>query len=320
MKKWLCALLAVLAFPCLPALAEYPDKPITIIAGFLPGSGPDVAARLAASRLAAQIGQPVIVDNKAGASGTIGTTFAARAEPDGYTLLIGSASALTVAPALYKKVDFDPVKSFAPITQMLQGSFILAVRSDLPIHNVAELLAYSKANPGKLNYGSSGNGSLHHLCMEMLKSATGLNATHVPYKGSPQSWAALNAGEVDIICDSMPGPLASLQLGKARAIAVTSDHRLASMPQVATFKEQGLPQVNIVFWYGFLAPAGTPPAIVNKLNAAFAKAFKDPELIRHYAEQDIDIVSGTPEQFGQIIAGETDMWARIIKQAGVSVD
>jgi tripartite-type tricarboxylate transporter receptor subunit TctC len=234
--------------------------------------------------------------------------------------LLGSASSLTVAPALYKNVAFDPVKSFTPIIQMLRGAFILSVRSNLPVTDLKGLISYAKANPGKLNFGSSGNGSLHHLCIEMLESATGIKMTHVPYKGSPQNWMALNNGEVDLICDSMPNPIASLQSGRARAIAVTGDDRVSSMPQVPTFKEQGVPEVNIIFWYGFLAPAGTPAPIVDKLNAAFANVFRDPEVVQRYREQGIEMTTGKPEEFGTLVAREAKDWARIIKETGVQVD
>jgi tripartite-type tricarboxylate transporter receptor subunit TctC len=319
MKRWLCVLF--LSLCPLAASAAYPEKPITVIIGFPAGSAPDVAARLVVQKLAPRLGQPVVVENRAGAAGTIGTAAVARAEPNGYTLLFGSASALTVGHALYKNPGFDPVKSFAPIIQILRGAFIFSVRSELPVNNIKELIQYSKQRPGQLTYGSSGNGSLHHLCVEMLKSATGIDVTHVPYRGSPQSWLALQTGEIDIICDSMPNPIPALQAGKARPIAVTGDKHLDLAPKAATFKEQGYPDVNIDFWYGFLAPAGTPAAIVEKLNTEIAAVLKDQEIINRYKEQGIEILStGKPQEFGRLIAREAVEWPAIVKKIGVRID
>lgn len=298
----------------------YPDGRITVVVGFPAGSAPDVAARIVTPKLSARIGQTIVVDNRAGAAGTIGTAAVARAKPDGYTLLFGSASSLTLGPALYKNLSYDPVTSFTPIIQILRGPFILSVRSELPINNVQDLVAYGKARPGKLSYGSSGNGSLHHLCVEMLKSATGLDIQHIPFKGSPPNWLAMNSGDVDLICDSMPNPTPTLQAGKARAIAITGDDRVDILRQTATFKEQGFPQINIDFWYGFLAPAGTPAEIVNKLNAEIAEVLKDPEIINRYRAQGIEILHGKPQDFGRLIAREAAEWPAVITKAGVKVD
>ncbi len=299
---------------------EYPNRPIRLIVPFGPGGGSDYVGRLVAQKLTEQMGQTVVVDNRAGAASLVGTEIVARAAPDGYTLLLGSASALTVSPVLYKNLPYDPVKSFVPVIQMLRGPFILAVRSDLPVADLKELIEYAKQNKGRLNYGSSGNGSLHHLCAEMLKSAAGIEMTHVPYKGSPQSWAGLNGGEVELICDSMPGPLATLRSGRARAIAVTGEQRASILPAAATFREQGFPEIDIVFWYGILAPAGTPKPIVDRLNAALSAAFKEQDLIARYAQQGIEMFAGTAESFGSLIAGEAQQWRRIVSKLGISVD
>jgi tripartite-type tricarboxylate transporter receptor subunit TctC len=316
MKRWLLAI--GLCFPMLAG--AFPERALTIVVGFPPGSGPDVAARMVATRLAAQLGQQVIVENRAGAGGTIGTAAVARAAPDGHTLVLGSASALTVSPGLYKNLPYDPVKSFTPIVQMLRGAFILSVRSDMPVKDLKGLVEYTRARAGKVNYGSSGNGTLHHLCVEMLKNATGASLTHIPYKGGPQNWVAFNGGEVDVICDSMPGPMATLKSGRARAIAVTGEQRLSILPEAGTFREQGVPEVDIVFWYGFLAPAGTPRPIVDRLNAEITTALKDPELLARYAAQNIDITPGTPAEFGELIARETAQYRQVITRAGITVD
>jgi len=315
-----CLYLFLISLFPLVASAAYPEKAITVVVGFPAGSAPDVAARLVVQKLSARLGQPVLVDNRVGAASTIGTASVARAEPDGYTLLFGSASGLTVGPALYANLRYDPVKSFTPVIQMLRGAFILSVRSDLPVNDIKELVQYARQHPGKLTYGSSGNGSLHHLCIEMLKSAAGIDAQHIPYRGSPPNWLALHNGEVDMICDSMPNPIPALQAGKARAIAVTGDTRVEYVSKAATFKEQGFPQINIDFWYGFLAPAGTPPAIVDKLNLEIGEVLNDPEIVNRYKAQDIEILHEKPQDFGRLIAREAAEWPAIVRKAGVRID
>jgi tripartite-type tricarboxylate transporter receptor subunit TctC len=320
-------LLAALVSSCLAAAVptaafaqSYPNKAITFVVPAAPGGILDQAARLVASELTKVVNQPVVVENRVGAAGTIGTASVARAPADGYTLLFGSASSLTVGPALYKNLTYDTNKSFSPIIQMLRGAFILTVRSELPVNDVKELVLYAKDRPGKLTYGSSGNGSLHHLCMEMFKSAALVDITHVPFGGSPPNWLAFNRGEIDMICDSMPNPIPTLQSGKGRAIAVTGDLRADIVPKALTFREQGFPSVNMDFWYGFLAPAGTPTDVVNKLNLEIAAVLRDPEIVSRYKAQSIDIVAGKPEEFGRLLAAESKMWPPIVSKANAKVD
>jgi len=318
MKKLL--LLLTLLLTSFASGAAFPEKSITLVVGFPAGSAPDVAARVVSQKLSNRLGQPVVVENRVGAAGTIGTASVARAPADGYTLLFGSASSLTVGPALYKNLTYDTNKSFSPIIQMLRGAFILTVRSELPVNDVKELVLYAKERPGKLTYGSSGNGSLHHLCMEMFKSAALVDITHVPFGGSPPNWLAFNRGEIDMICDSMPNPIPTLQSGKGRAIAVTGDLRADIVPKASTFREQGFPSVNMDFWYGFLAPAGTPTDVVNKLNFEIAAVLRDPEIVSRYKAQSIDIVAGKPEEFGRLLAAESKMWPPIVSKANAKVD
>jgi tripartite-type tricarboxylate transporter receptor subunit TctC len=317
MKRLLIASLTALC--ALTAAAAFPDKPITVLVGFPPGSAPDVAARSITQKLGERLGQQVIVENRAGAAGTIAATALSRAPADGYTLMFGSSSTLSVAPSLYKNLQYDPVK-LTPVVQAVRGAFILTVRSGLPVQNVKELIAYAKERPGKLSYGSSGNGSLHHLCMEMLKSSADIDIIHVPFKGSPPNWLALNSGEVDMICDSMPNPTPTLQAGRGRAIAVSGDERISVLPKVPTFKEQGLPAVDIVFWYGFVAPPATPANIVNTLNREITAVLREPEIVNAQKAQSIDVVPGTPEDFGKLIAGEVRKWPAVIQKAGVKID
>jgi tripartite-type tricarboxylate transporter receptor subunit TctC len=302
---------------------DYPTRPITMIVPFPAGSGPDVYARLIGAKLAPRSGQPVVIENRPGAGGTIGGRALARAEPDGYTIMFGSTSSVVIAPAFAKDPPYDPVKAFAPVIQVARGPLILSVRSDLPINNLEDFIAYARAKPGKLNYGSSGIGSVHHLSTEMLKRAAKIDLTHIPYQGGSQSWTALQSGQVEVIFDSMPGPISSLQAGKARAIAVTGARRLGSlqaapmMASVPTFAERGLPEVDAVFWFGIVAPAGTPPEIVSRLNAELVSIIDDASMKERFAQEGIDGAAGTPADFANFIATGAARWREVIEQLGI---
>jgi len=302
---------------------DYPTRHITLVVPFPAGSGPDVYARIIAGKLTPRLGQPVVIENRAGGGGTTGGRAVANAEPDGYTLLFGSTSSVVVAPAVAREAPYDPVTAFTPIIQVARGPFILSVRSDLPINNLAELIDYAKRNPGKLNYGTSGPGSLHHLSTEMLKRATGIDMVHIPFPGGAQSWTALQSGVVDVIFDSMPGPVSTLQAGKAGAIAVTGSRRmpaLAEVPALAsvpTFAEQGVSDVDVVFWFGVLAPADTPKEIVAKLNADIAASIEEPEVRQRFLSEGMEIVAGSPAQFANVIAQSAALWRKVIAELGL---
>jgi tripartite-type tricarboxylate transporter receptor subunit TctC len=289
---------------------------------FPAGSGPDVYARIIADKLSPRLGQPVIIENRPGAGGVTGGRVVAKADPDGYTILFGSTSSVVVAPAVAKEAPYDPGAAFAPIIQVARGPFILSVRSALPIDSLRDLIEHAKKNPGKLNYGTSGPGSLHHLSTEMLKHATGIDMVHIPFPGGAQSWTALQSGIVDLIFDSMPGPISSLQAGKARAIAVTGSKRLRNLPgvpmlaNVPTFEEQGIKGVDVVFWFGILAPAGTPKAVVARLNAELAASINDPDVAARFGQQSIEVATGTPEAFGNLIGQEAAHWQQVVKATG----
>jgi tripartite-type tricarboxylate transporter receptor subunit TctC len=296
----------------------YPSRAVTMLVPFPAGSGPDVYARMIGIQLAPRLGQPVVIENRPGAGGAVGGRALARSEPDGYTIMFGSTSSVLIAPAVAKETPYDPVKAFAPVIQVARGPFILSVRSDLAINNLQDLVRYAKANPGKLNYGTSGVGSLHHLSTEMLKAATKIEMTHIPYPGGAQSWTALQSGIVDIIFDSMPGPITSLQSGKARAIGVTGDQKLGAlvsapmMAQVGTFKEQGVNDVDVTFWFGIVAPAGTPADIIAKLNKELAASIEEPSVKERFVQQGIEIGVGTPEEFGKVIADGAVQWGNLV--------
>jgi tripartite-type tricarboxylate transporter receptor subunit TctC len=311
-----------IGFPSAAAWAQdYPSRRITMVVPFPAGSGPDVYARIIGEKLAARLGQPVIIENRPGSGGATGGRAVAKADPDGYTILFGSTSSVVVSPAVAKEPPFDPVTAFAPIIQVARGPFILSVRSTLPINNLQQLIDYAKHNPGKLNYGTSGPGSLHHLSTEMLKHVAGIDVVHIPFPGGAQSWTALQSGVVDMIFDSMPGPISSLQAGKARAIAVTGTKRMGDLPDiplaaVPTFDEQGVKGVDVVFWFGILAPAGTPKPIIAKLNAALAASIDDLAVREKFAQQSIEVVNGTSEAFGRLIETETRHWQEVVKATG----
>jgi len=297
---------------------SYPSRPITFIVPFAAGGSIDVAGRQIAGRLSSLIGQSVLVDNKTGAGGTIGTGLAARAAPDGYTMLLGTTSALGVSPAMYRNLPYDPIKSFVPVIEVTRGPFVLTVRNSLPVRNVAEFLDYARKSPGKLNFGSAGIGSVHHLAAEMLKQATGIDMVHVPYKGSGPAYTALMSGEVDLLFGSMPGPL--LHPGKIRSIAVAGPKRLPGLANVPTFAEEGLSGVEAVFFWAILVPAGTPADIVAKLNTALGQTLRDSALLADFANQSMDATPGTPREIAEFMATEIPRWHKVVRGAGIKAE
>ena len=310
------ALLASFALAlCTSAAAQFPAKPITLVCAFPPGGSVDVVTRQLAAGLAKYIGQNVLVENRVGAGGTIGTGAVAKAAPDGYTILLGTTSALGVSPALYKEVPYDPIKSFVPIIEVTRGPFILTVKPSLGVKNLKDVIELARRNPGKLNAGSAGQGSVHHLALEQFKQAAGLNIVHVPFKGGAPAWTALLGGEIDIVFDSMPGPL--LFPGKVQPIAIAGPERLPGLPGVPTFAEEGLPGVSTVFFWALLAPAGTPADVVAKLNEAAGKALRDPQIKDIFAKQSMETTPGTQEQIARFMAQEIPRWREVVQKAGL---
>ena len=282
---------------------------------FPPGGSVDAMARQVAMGLGQYLGQTVVVDNKVGAGGTVGSGIAARAAPDGYTILLGTTSALAVSPVTYKTVPYDPIKSFVPIIEVTRGAFVLTVKNSLPVNDLRDLVEQARKNPGKLNAGSAGQGSVHHLALEMLKQAAGIDIVHVPYKGGAPAWTALIAGDIDLLFDSMPGPL--MYPGRVRPLAVAGPHRLPGLPGVPTFAEQGLPAVETLFFWALLAPAGTPADIVAKLNAASGQALRDPAVRAEFAKQSMETTPGTSEEIARYMAQELPRWRQAVLKAGL---
>ncbi len=294
----------------------YPSRPITLVNGFPPGAATDTVSRQIAAVLTKRLGQSVVVENRTGASGTIGAASVARATPDGYTLLFGVLSNLIIGPASIKDIPFDPVQSFAPIIEVARGPYVLVVVPSVPAKTLSEFIDYAKKNPGKLNFGSVGPGSAHHFAGEMLKRAAGIEMVHVPYKGGGPAYAGLLGGEIQALLDTMPGPQPYVQAGTLRALGVAGPKRLPTLPTVPTFAEQGLDGVDVQFMFGVVAPRGTPADIVTKLNSEITQVLADPEVRATLAKQSIEPSPGTPEAFGALIAMEFKRWKEIVAKTG----
>jgi tripartite-type tricarboxylate transporter receptor subunit TctC len=310
-------LLALAALPRADA-QPYPNHPIRLIAPFPAGGPVDVMARLIADKLSQSVGT-TIVDNRPGAGGTIGSRVAAGAEPDGYTLLLGSSTSLTAAPALYPNLGYDPVRNFTPVAMISSVPFALVVSPKLPVKNVAELVAYAKAHPGKLNYGAP-TGALPHLTAEMFKTAAAVDIVHVPYKGAANAITDLLGGQTDLTFEPISVLLAHIHDGTLRALAFTGATRSTELPDVPTLIESGYPGFTSVSWSGIVAPAGTPPDIVAKLNAAVNAALAMPDTQARLAGLGAAPMSGTPQDFAALIATETPKWAAVVKAAHVRIE
>jgi len=314
-----CAAALTLAAPLSALAQEYPAKPIRLILPFPPGGVTDLLARTLAERLQARLGQPVVVENKAGAGTVLASDFVAAAAPDGYTLLMASSS-LGAAPSVMKKVNYDPVKSFAPITLVAQVSHWLVVNQSLPVKNVAELIAYAKANPGRLSYASTGNGTSTHLEAEYFKQLAAVHMVHIPYRGSGPALTDLVAGQTQLMFDAVGSSTGMVRDGKLRALAVTTAVRSPAVPDVPTIAESGLPGFDVMPWLGLVAPAGTPQAIVTKLHAEIVKAMDTPEVREQFRQRGLPLVLNAPAEFGPFIVQETAKWVRVVKTAGITAD
>ncbi|MBI4192473.1 MAG: tripartite tricarboxylate transporter substrate binding protein [Betaproteobacteria bacterium] len=296
---------------------DYPSKPIRVIVGFSAGGPTDLVARLIGAKLTEAWGQQIVVDNRAGASSMIGTELVARSVPDGYTLLVGTGTALTIAPLLRSKVPYDPVKDFAPVSLLVINPQILVVNNTVPVNSVKDLIALAKSKPGQLNYASGGEGSTPHLGMELLKSLAGIDIAHVPYKGTSLYLIDLIAGQVQMMFNSMPTVLPLVKSGKLKGLAVSSAQRSPAAPDLPTVAEAGVPNFETVGWYGMLAPARTPQGIVAKLNAQVVKILTQPEMAQRLAGEGADPAPGPPESLAKFMRVETERLKKLIKFAGL---
>ncbi len=309
--------LAVAAGAQAPA---YPTKPVRIVVPFPAGGATDILARAVAQKLTENWGQTFVVDNRPGAGGNIGSELVAKAAPDGYTLEMGTVGTHAINASLYAKMPYDHVKDFAPVILVAGVPNVLVVNPAVPANSVQELIAYAKANPGKLNFASSGSGTSIHLSGELFKVMAGVQMTHIPYKGSAPALADLLGGQVQLMFDNLPPSLPQIKAGKLRALAVTSTARAPALPDTPTIAESGLPGFEASSWFGLLAPAGTPPAIIAKLNAEIAKWLATPEAREQLAAIGANIAAGTPEDFARHIQAETAKWAKVVKESGAKVD
>ena len=319
MHKLIAALM--LASAVLPAGAQtYPAKPVRILIAQAPGSATDVISRVVGNRLQELLGQPVVIEAKPGAGGVLGADAAAKSTPDGYTLFMANNSTHGSNPALYPKLPYDAVNDFAPISFVASVPYVLVVEASLPAKDVQELIALAKASPGKMNYASAGNGSTHQFCAELLKSSTGIDVVHVPYKGSTPGVAAVMAAEVSMMFANLTDVGAQIRGGKIKPLAVTTLQRAPLLPNVPTMVEAGVADFEISSWFGLLAPAGTPAPIVARLNADMLKVLARPDVKDTLGAQGLEVRSSSPEQFTAHIKSEIARFTRIAKAAGIKAE
>lgn len=320
MRLYLSAATLALAASFSPVLAQsYPTRPIRIIVAYTPAGTTDILARALGQKMTEHWGQPAIVDNRPGAAGNIGTELAAKATPDGYTLIMGTAGTHGINVNLYRKLNWHSLKDFAPISLVAMVPNILVVNNFVPAKNVKELIAYARANPGKINYGSPGNGSTAHLSMELFKSMTGTNMVHIPYKGSASVLADVMGGQIAVTMDNIPVYLPQAKAGKIRALAVSTSKRTQAAPDLPTVAEAGVPGYDSGAWFGLLAPAGTPKAIVDQLAIETARILKLPDMSKRISELGAEPVGSTPAEFTALIKSEIAKWAKVIKDAHVEL-
>ena len=321
LRAGLCAAVLLAAGAIAPARAQgdYPNKTITIIVTVAPGSQSDVFARLVAARLQTRLGKPVVVENRAGGGQTIGGAAAAKAAPDGYTLLQGNTSALIISPQLRDPPPYVTPRDFVPVTLMASGPSVLVVNPKLPINTVQELIAYAKANPGKLNYGSHGAGSFTHAATELFMGATGINMVHIPYNGGGPLAVGFLGGSVDVVIFDLVSIRPHVEAGKARVIAQVGSRRTAQYPNIALVSESVAPDLKADFWVGMAAPAGTPQPIVERLNREISSIMTEPDVKAMAARVSMDFIPGTPKSFAEQVDREWKLWGKVIHDRKISV-
>ncbi|RYY99855.1 MAG: tripartite tricarboxylate transporter substrate binding protein [Comamonadaceae bacterium] len=320
MKVLKAAAAALLAAASVAAGAAYPDKPIRLVIGFPAGGPLDQHARLLGDRLQAVLGQPVIVDYKAGAGGTVGATEVMKAAPDGYTLMLANTGVMVINPGLYTRLPYQTLRDFTPIARTAMQPLALLVNPKLPVNTLPDFMAYAKARPGQVNYGSAGNGGISHLVPEMFKSATGLFMVHIPYRGSAPAFTDLMGGQVQFMAESIPQAAAYHKQGKVKALAVTSRERNPALPEIPTAIESGLKGFEVVGFYGFLAPANLPKEVTAKLSDAFRQVLAQPEIRNRMIAQGADPAFLGSDDFAKFLAAEMPRWAEAVKKSGARLD
>jgi tripartite-type tricarboxylate transporter receptor subunit TctC len=315
----LAALLGAALFSAAPAHAAWPDRPITIVVPFTPGTSMDTLARIIGPQLSQRLGQPIIVENRPGASGNIGTGYVGHAAPDGYTLLM-TVSTFAMNPKLFKHVPYDPVTSFTPIGRVALGALVFAVNPKLQAQTLAQAIEAFRANPGKYAYASPGNGTPQHLAMELFKLHAGVDVMHVPYSGSAGAITDLLGGQVEAMILPANTALPLKESGRIKVLAATQEKRIPVMADVPTLAESGVHDADVSLWFGLLAPARTPAAIVDRLNAEVTQILALPDIQKSLDKQGLTVAPDTPQEFNALIAAETARWAEVIKQAGIKSD
>jgi tripartite-type tricarboxylate transporter receptor subunit TctC len=298
---------------------DFPSKPVTIVVPYAAGGTGDIVARLIEPELEKALGQSVIIENKPGAGAAVGSEYVAQAPADGYTVLLG-LTALTIAPNINKKINYDVEKSFDPVALVATGTMLLLVNDKQPFQTVPDLIAYAKANPGKLGFATSGPNTFPHMMLELFKTTSGIDLIHLPYKGGGPSMAGLVSGEAAVSFDAYTGAKPQLDAGTIRALAVTGPQRWSLLPELPTMIESGVEDFDAIFWIGALVPEGTPRAVVDKLNAAFNAALSNEQVKKEMSSQALDAAPGTPEDFGKLLSREVARWGEVVQKAGLTVE
>ena len=322
-RRTLFALASLLfaAQTCLPAHSqEYPNRSLALIVPFTPGGGTDIMARLIARNLGESLGQAVVVQNRPGAGGIIGTDLAAHADPDGYTLMLGSVSTISINPSLYKNLTTNPLTQLAPVAPFASTPSVLVVPVTLPVSSVQELIAYAKAQPNGINFASAGSGTSHHLSGELFKTTAGIKATHIPYKGSSPALVGVIRGDAQFMIANVPSMTPAIEGKQVKAIAITSLERMPEFPQYKTVAESGLPGFEVIIWYGVFAPVNTPSPIIAKLNAAIGKITTRPDVMKALAAEGAVPMVSTPAEFGKRINEDYLKWKKVVDASGATVD
>jgi len=316
-----CGIAVLAAFSCigLSQAQSYPNKPVRMVVGYPPGGAVDTIGRVVGQQLSQVFSQQFIVENRAGASGIIGADVVAKSAPDGHTL-IALAGTHAVNPSLYKKLPYDTERDFSPVSLVASSAYILVVHPSLPVKSVRELIAFARKNRGQVNYASSGNAGMPHLSGELFKVKSGIEMTHIPYKGSAAVTTAVLSGEVPIMFSNLISTMPQVQAGRLRALGITGPARLPAAPDIPPIADAGLPGYEVIGWYGIMAPANTPAEIVNRLSTAIAKSLQAPEVLRRFANEGIDPVGSTPDAFGKQVREDLVKWAEVVRVSGAKVD
>ena len=315
----LAAILGILAAPAMGQPESYPNRPVRFIIPYAAGGATDSIGRLVGQKMAQELGESIVVENRAGADGNIGATAVAKAVPDGYTILLGDVGNMTMGPAVRRNLPFDPVRDFAPISQLVSAPNIVVVHPSVPVNTFAEFIAYAKANPGRLSYASSGTGGSAHLAGELLKSATGINMVHVPYKGASAAIPDVLRGEVQVMIGLSPVlPLVRDQ--RLRPLATTGPKRTTFLPEIPSIAEMGFPGFEATAWYGLFAPAGTPKVVISRLHDAATKALRSPDVKAKLEAAGNDLIGSSPDEFAAYIRSELKKWADVVAAAGIKVE